>query len=258
MLPDYRNTVFNEDVLHVLGRLPDNCLDLIYGDPDYNVGIKYAGRSYQQKWEDYIAWYIAVTKECMRVLKKTGNLFMMNYPKQNAHLRVKYLDEAAYAVHDYVWVYNTNVGHSPKKLTTAHRSILHATKSKHNVFYKDNIAVPSLAPPKSGPLPGLAILVPLRINLPKPVLPPIDGGLIPSSSGSLFHASIISSAAACCCVATLTLKGCPFLMKALPRETPPSVLVLLRLSSFLSNAYDCWLFPNQLIGLKPLGLFLSI
>jgi len=28
----------------------------------------------------------------MRVLKPTGNLFMMNYPKQNAYLRVKNLD----------------------------------------------------------------------------------------------------------------------------------------------------------------------
>lgn len=78
----------------------------------------------------------------MRVLKPEGNLFMMNYPKQNAHLRVKYLDDNAHNVFDYVWVYNTNVGHSPNKFTTAHRSILHATKSKHNNFYKDQVAVP--------------------------------------------------------------------------------------------------------------------
>lgn len=67
---------------------------------------------------------------------------MMNYPKQNAYLRVKYLDEVAYDVQDYVWIYNTNVGHSPKRFTTAHRSILHATKSKENNFYKNQVAVP--------------------------------------------------------------------------------------------------------------------
>jgi DNA modification methylase len=39
-------------------------------------------------------------------------------------------------------VYNTNVGHSPNRLTTAHRSILHCRKSKDNKFYKDNIAEP--------------------------------------------------------------------------------------------------------------------
>ena len=141
-MESFKNKVFNEDVLQVLKRLPDNSLDMVYGDPDYNVGINYAGKNYTTKWNDYINWYIELTKESMRVLKPTGNLFMFNYPKQNAHLRVKYLDEVAYDVYDYVWVYNTNVGHSPRKFTTAHRSILHATKSKENNFYKDNVTVP--------------------------------------------------------------------------------------------------------------------
>ncbi|MDP2168052.1 MAG: site-specific DNA-methyltransferase [Thermodesulfovibrionales bacterium] len=143
---NFRNKVFNEDVLIILKQLPDKSLDMVYGDPDYNVGINYAGKNYKTKWNEYIDWYIELTKECMRVLKPTGNLFMMNYPKQNAHLRVKYLDDNAYDVQDYVWTYNTNVGHSPKRFTTAHRSILHATKSKDNHFYKDNVAQPYLNP----------------------------------------------------------------------------------------------------------------
>jgi site-specific DNA-methyltransferase (adenine-specific) len=128
--------------MEVLHKLPDNSLDMVYGDPDYNVGINYAGKNYTTRWNDYITWYTGLAKECMRVLKPTGNMFMLNYPKQNAYLRVKYLDDAAFAVQDYVWVYNTNVGHSPKKFSTAHRSVLHATKSKENAFFKDNVAVP--------------------------------------------------------------------------------------------------------------------
>ncbi|NLJ81516.1 MAG: site-specific DNA-methyltransferase [Bacteroidales bacterium] len=142
MIEEYRNKVFNEDVITVLKRIPDNSLDMVYGDPDYNVGINYAGKNYTQKWNDYIDWYIELTKESLRVLKPTGSLFMMNYPKQNAHMRVKFLDDNAYDVQDYVWIYNTNVGHSPRRFTTAHRSVLHATKSKNNKFYKDNVAVP--------------------------------------------------------------------------------------------------------------------
>ena len=137
-----KNMVFNEDVLNMLNRIPDGSIDLVYGDPDYNVGINYAGKKYTSAWNEYIDWYIELAKESMRVLKQTGNIFLMNYPKQNAYLRVKYLDEAAYAVHDYVWVYNTNVGHSPKHFTTAHRSILHATKSKENAFYKEQVSEP--------------------------------------------------------------------------------------------------------------------
>jgi site-specific DNA-methyltransferase (adenine-specific) len=141
-LAGFRNKILNRDVLEVLQQLPNNSIDMIYGDPDYGVGINYSGKKYTSRWEEYIDWYITLTKECMRVLKPTGNLFMINYPKQNAHLRVKYLDDAAYEVFDYAWVYNSNVGHSPKRFTTAHRSILHAVKSKNNSFYKEQVAVP--------------------------------------------------------------------------------------------------------------------
>ena len=138
----YHNQVINHDVVEVLQSLPDSCIDMIYADPDYNVGVNYAGKKYTRGWDEYISWYSQLMYECMRVLKDTGNLFTINYPKQNAYLRVHYLDEAAYDVNEYVWVYNTNVGHSKRRFTTAHRSILHATKSKENAFYKDQVAQP--------------------------------------------------------------------------------------------------------------------
>lgn len=146
MTEKFLNQVFNDDMFNVLKSLPDDSVDMVYGDPDYNVGINYAGKSYTTKWNDYIDWYCELARESMRVLKPTGNLFFINYPKQNAYLRVRALDEIAYEVHDYVWVYNTNVGHSPRKFTTAHRSILHATKSKDNHFYKEQVAQPYLNP----------------------------------------------------------------------------------------------------------------
>ncbi|PIP16277.1 MAG: site-specific DNA-methyltransferase [bacterium (Candidatus Ratteibacteria) CG23_combo_of_CG06-09_8_20_14_all_48_7] len=138
----YINKVFQKDIMEVLKELPAQSVDMVYGDPDYNVGIKYGDKSYTKTFKEYIEWYIELAKESLRVLKDTGNMFLINYPKQNAYLRVKYLDAACYKVSDYVWTYNTNVGHSPKRFTTAHRSILHCRKSKDNKFYKENVAVP--------------------------------------------------------------------------------------------------------------------
>ena len=138
----YLNTVFLGDVVDILKELPDRSVDMIYSDPDYNVGIKYGDKSYTKTFDEYIEWYIELAKESLRVLKDTGNMFLINYPKQNAYLRVKYLDEACYAVSDYVWVYNTNVGHTSNRFTTAHRSVLHCRKTKNNKFYKDDVAVP--------------------------------------------------------------------------------------------------------------------
>jgi len=138
----YLNKVFLKDIMKTLKELPDKCVDMVYGDPDYNVGIKYGDKSYTKTFEEYIEWYIELAKEYLRVLKDTGNMFLINYPKQNAYLQVKCLDSVCYEVSDYVWVYNTNVGHSPRRFTTAHRSILHCRKTSNNKFYKDNVAVP--------------------------------------------------------------------------------------------------------------------
>lgn len=135
------NRIFQKDIFELLKELPDKSVDMIYGDPDYNVGVKYGKKSYTKNFDEYIEWYIKLAKESLRILKDTGNMFLINYPKQNAHLRVKYLENACYEVLDYVWIYNTNVGHTPKRFTTAHRSVLHCKKTKNNNFYKDNVAV---------------------------------------------------------------------------------------------------------------------
>jgi site-specific DNA-methyltransferase (adenine-specific) len=150
------NKVYNEDVFNVLKSLPDKSVDMIYSDPDYNVGIKYNNQSYTKNFDEYIEWYIELAKESLRVLKDDGNMFLINYPKQNAYLWVKYLDEACYDVHEYVWIYNTNVGHSPKKFTTAHRTILHCKKSKDNKWFKNEVAEPYLNPTDKRILTNLA------------------------------------------------------------------------------------------------------
>jgi len=141
-MESFINKVFLKDIAELLKELPDKCIDMVYGDPDYNVGIKYGDKSYTKTFDEYIEWYIELARESMRVLKDTGNMFLINYPKQNAYLRVKYLDKACYEISDYAWVYNTNVGHTPKRFTTAHRNILHCRKTKNNKFYKDNVTVP--------------------------------------------------------------------------------------------------------------------
>jgi len=58
--------------------LPNKCIDMVYGDPDYNVGIKYGNKSYIKTFNEYIAWYIELARESLRVLEDTGNMFLIN------------------------------------------------------------------------------------------------------------------------------------------------------------------------------------
>lgn len=140
--PEFLNKLHRGRIEEVLAQLPDESVDCIFADPDYNVGVNNQGRSYTTRFADYIQWCESWARECQRVLKPDGNFFIINYPKNNAYLRVRYLDDAFYAVHEYVWVYHQNIGHSTGRFTTAHRSILHCTKSQRNRFYRDAVAVP--------------------------------------------------------------------------------------------------------------------
>ena len=40
-LEPYLNKIYLGDIMDLLKKLPDKCVDMIFGDPDYNVGIKY-------------------------------------------------------------------------------------------------------------------------------------------------------------------------------------------------------------------------
>ncbi len=136
------NKIYNMDIQELLRELPDSSIDVIYSDIDYNVGIRYKGTSYLKAFDKYISDYIALAAESVRVLKDTGSAFFLNYPKNNAFLWVNFLENACYDVQEYVWIYRSNIGHSPNRFTTAHRSILHCRKSRESKFCKDNVVEP--------------------------------------------------------------------------------------------------------------------
>ena len=77
-MEQYLNKIHNKDINELLRELPDNSIDCIYSDIDYNVGIKYSGKSYTRIFGDYISDYIALASESMRVLKDTGSAKLVN------------------------------------------------------------------------------------------------------------------------------------------------------------------------------------
>lgn len=140
--PGIVNSLYEGKIEDLLPLIPDESIDCIFADPDYNVGVSYQGKSYTRKEAEYDAWCVDWAEQCRRVLAVDGNLFVLNYPRNNAYLRANYLDSNFDKVREYVWVYKANVGQGPRHFTTAHRTILHCTKSPRNRFYKDAVAVP--------------------------------------------------------------------------------------------------------------------
>lgn len=130
------------DCLEVMTGMPDEGVDLIITDPPYNVGIDYGVyKDTPSKRKEYIEWCKTWLKECIRLLKKQGSLYLFNYPENNAYL-FPFLTEKMIFRRWITWHYPTNIGHSPKNFTRAQRSILFLTKTKEYTFNKAEIAVP--------------------------------------------------------------------------------------------------------------------
>jgi len=64
------------DVLEVMQSLESESVDMVFADPPFNVGKKYAGKSGDNRG-DYYEWCEAWSSECFRVLKNTGTFYHM-------------------------------------------------------------------------------------------------------------------------------------------------------------------------------------
>ena len=130
------------DCIAELKKLPAESIDLVITDPPYNVGIDYGVyKDKPSKQKEYLDWCKAWLKECIRVLKKSGSLYVFNYPENNAKL-LPFLERKMTLRRWLTWHYPINIGHSPKNYTRAQRSILFCTKGDNYTFNRKDIAVP--------------------------------------------------------------------------------------------------------------------
>ena len=64
------------DCIEGLKQLGDESVQCIWTDPPYNINYNYGKDQYKDKREDYFEWCESWLKECHRVLKKDGSLFV--------------------------------------------------------------------------------------------------------------------------------------------------------------------------------------
>jgi len=143
------NTIYCGDCAEVLQRFPDGCVDLIYADPPffsneaYEVlwGNGYELRAFEDRWkggiQNYIAWMEPKLRECHRVLKKTGSMYL--HCDWHAGHYLKVLMDRIFGdrlVNDIVWKRTTaHTGEGEiQKYGTVHDNILFYTKTERYTF----------------------------------------------------------------------------------------------------------------------------
>lgn len=150
------NSVYCGDCQKVLfNHFPEKSVDLIYVDPPffsnktYEViwGDGYELRAFEDRWkggiENYISWMEPKVRECHRVLKDTGSMYLHCDWHANSHLRIL-MDEVFSAItfqNEIIWEYGVG-GVSKTRWARKHDNILFYSKSKEFKFNVDAVREP--------------------------------------------------------------------------------------------------------------------
>jgi site-specific DNA-methyltransferase (adenine-specific) len=141
MIENYINKLFCKDNLELLKELPDNSVDLIYGDILYGTGRDFVDYVDLKCDKNIIeSFYIPRLIEMKRVLKDTGSVYLQMDTRINHWMRI--MMDMVFGYNNFrneiVWCYNTQ-GKTSKIWNQKHDVILFYTKSKNYNFYPEKI-----------------------------------------------------------------------------------------------------------------------
>lgn len=117
-------------------------VDLVFVDPPYNIGKKFA--DFNDRWpsdEAYTTWAYQWLDECVRVLKRTGTLYVMTSTQAMPFFDI-FLRNKLTILSRIVWYYDSSGVQARKYYGSMYEPILHCVKDPERyTFNADNIKV---------------------------------------------------------------------------------------------------------------------
>jgi len=146
MLDAFVNRILEGDCIDVLKILPDETVDMVFADPPYfmqleNTLMRYEGTVFNgmkdsdwDKFNDfkhYDKFCIDWLKECKRVLKKNGSLWVIGSFQNIYRVGTILLDLGFWIMNDVIWEKSNPVPNfSGVRFTNAHETLLWVVKNK--------------------------------------------------------------------------------------------------------------------------------
>jgi site-specific DNA-methyltransferase (adenine-specific) len=133
--------LYNGDCLKLLKTMDSESVDMIFADPPFNLNKLYSSKIDDNlKSDKYLEWCQGWLKECSRVLKNGGSLFLWNLPRWNVQL-ANYLNGYLTFRH---WI-GVDIKYSlpiSGRLYPSHYSLLYYVKGeKPKSFHPDRLAM---------------------------------------------------------------------------------------------------------------------
>ena len=131
-----RQDVVLGDTIKILPTLASDSAQIIIADPPYNIGKDFGNNSDKQPMDEYLSWCEKWIKECLRVLKPNGTMFIYGFSESLALI----LSKVPYDINRrwIVWHYTNKNVPSLNFWQRSHESIIVLWKSD-KVFHRDDI-----------------------------------------------------------------------------------------------------------------------
>jgi site-specific DNA-methyltransferase (adenine-specific) len=128
--------LYEGDCLKILSEIENETVDTVFADPPFNLDKKYGSKVNDKlPEEEYVLWCKIWIKECERILKPGGSIFLYNIPKWNI-IFGSYLNELGLTFRHWIAV---NIKLSlpiQGRLYPSHYSLLYYTKGRPKTFNK--------------------------------------------------------------------------------------------------------------------------
>lgn len=140
------NIVYNEDCILGMSKLPDECVDLIVADPPF--GIKFGAKrsNYNRDGKNVLDGYVEINpaeyydftqswlQECYRILKKTGNMYIVSGWSNLKDILTAIDNVGFYTLNHVIWKYQFGV-YTKRKYVSSHYHIPLLVKNKRTYTY---------------------------------------------------------------------------------------------------------------------------
>lgn len=149
MINQYLNKIVKGDCIEILKKLPDNSVDLIFADPPYNLQLQgELWRPNQTKvdavnddwdkfisFEDYDRFSQEWLKECRRVLKEDGTIWVIGSYHNIFRIGKIMQDVGFWVLNDILWIKtNPMPNFKGTRFNNAHETLIWASKHKDSRY----------------------------------------------------------------------------------------------------------------------------
>ena len=128
--------LYQADCMAVLPTLASESVNTVFADPPFNLNKNYGYRTSDAHPEkSYLSWCYEWVRECVRVLRPGGAIFIYNLPKWNVHLAA-FIGQLGLSFRHWIAVEQKNCLPIPGRLYPAHYSLIYYTKGKPARFQR--------------------------------------------------------------------------------------------------------------------------